>query len=85
MSFNFDDTRTYFLQVLRDCRQITFVTLNGFWPLSKKTTPLFQNGQYQDGQNTNQNFFRCALSFEGTSCKNLKDTVTRSSLSWCFY
>ena len=30
LNFNFDDIRTYFLQVLRDCRQITFVTLNGF-------------------------------------------------------
>ena len=37
--FNFDDIRTYFLQILRDCRQITFVMLNGFFPLSKKNTP----------------------------------------------
>ena len=36
LNFNFDDLRTYFLQVLRDCRQITFVMLNGFCPLSKK-------------------------------------------------
>ena len=42
LNFNFDDIRTYFLEVLRDCRQITFVTLNGFCPLSKKNpTPLF--------------------------------------------
>ena len=27
LSFNFDDIRTYFLQVLRNCRQITGVTL----------------------------------------------------------
>ena len=42
LNFNFDDIRTYFLQVLRDCRQITFVTLDEFCPLSKKkkTTPL---------------------------------------------
>ena len=37
--FNFDDIRTYFLQILRDCRQITFVMLNRFCPLSKKNTP----------------------------------------------
>ena len=36
LSFNFDDIRTYFLQVLRNCRQTTFVTLNGFCPLSIK-------------------------------------------------
>ena len=36
LNFNFDDKRTYFLQVLRDCQQITFVTLNGFCPSSKK-------------------------------------------------
>ena len=41
LNFNFDDIRTYFLQVLRDCRQITFVTLDEFCPLAKKkTTPL---------------------------------------------
>ena len=36
LNFNFDDIRTYFLQVLRNCQQITFVTLNGFCLLSKK-------------------------------------------------
>ena len=42
LNFNFDDIRTYFLQVIKDCRQITFVTLNGFCLLrKKKTTPLF--------------------------------------------
>ena len=41
LNFNFDDIRTYFLQVLRDCRQITFVTLNGFCQLTKTPTPLF--------------------------------------------
>ena len=30
LSFNLDDVRTYFLQVLRDCQQKTSVTLNGF-------------------------------------------------------
>ena len=41
---------------LKDCRQITFVTLNRFCPLSKKNpTPSVFNRQYQDGQNTNQN------------------------------
>ena len=41
LNFNFDDIRIYFLQVLRDCRQITFVTLNGFCQLTKTPTPLF--------------------------------------------
>ena len=34
--FDSDDIGTYSLQVLRDSRQITFVTLNAFCPLSKK-------------------------------------------------
>ena len=38
LNFNFDNIRTYFLQVLRDCWQITFFTLNGFCLLSKKPT-----------------------------------------------
>ena len=38
LNFNFDDIRTYFLQVLRNCQQITFVTLNGFCLLSKKNS-----------------------------------------------
>ena len=34
LNFNFDDDiRTYLFQVLRDCWQITFVTLDGFYPL----------------------------------------------------
>ena len=34
---------------VRDCQQITFVTLNGFCPLSKKNpTPPVLNGQYQN-------------------------------------
>ena len=44
LNFNFDNIRTYFPQVLRDCGQLTFVTLNGFCLLSKKNankTPLF--------------------------------------------
>ena len=41
MNFNFDDIRTYFFQVLRDCWPITFVTLNGFCSLSKKNHALF--------------------------------------------
>ena len=36
LNFNFDDIRTYFLQVSRDCQQIAFVTLNGFCPLSNR-------------------------------------------------
>ena len=49
LNFDFDDVRTYFLQVLTDCRQITFFTLNGFCLLSKRKPPPFPNGQYQDG------------------------------------
>ena len=42
LNLNFDDIRTYFLQVLRDCWQITFVTPDGFCLLSNKNpTPLF--------------------------------------------
>ena len=42
LNFNFDDIRTYFLQVLRDCWQIIFVTFNGFCPFKqKKPHPLF--------------------------------------------
>ena len=41
LNFKFDDIRTYSLEVLRDCRQITFVTLGGFCPLSKKTHFMF--------------------------------------------
>ena len=45
---------------LRGCRQIAFVTLNRFFPLGKHRHPHrpphhVSNGQYQDGQNTNQN------------------------------
>ena len=41
LNFKFDNIRTYFFQVLRDCRQINFVMLNGFCPLSKKSpTPM---------------------------------------------
>ena len=39
LNFNFDDIRTYFLQVLRDCCQISFVTLIKFCLLSKKKKP----------------------------------------------
>ena len=83
LNFNFDDIRTYFLLVLlRDCRPMTFVTFNRFFPLSKIKHPPY--GQYQDGQNTNQNFLHSVSSFEGTSYKNLYDTVTRSFISCCF-
>ena len=74
LNFNFDDIRTYFLQVLRDCRQTPFVKLSGFYLLSKKkekkkSHPLVPNGQYQDEWNTNQNFLHCISSFEVTSYK----------------
>ena len=52
LNFNSDDRRTYILQGLRDCRQITFVTPNGFFSLlsNKNLIPLFlRDEQYQDG------------------------------------
>ena len=42
--------------LIRDSQQITFITLNRFCPLSKKTpTPSVLNRQYQVGWNTKQN------------------------------
>ena len=48
--------------MVRDCRQITFVMLNGLCPLSKTPIPpppppslTVLNGQYYDGSNTKQN------------------------------
>ena len=73
-NFNFDDRRTYILQGLRDCRQITFIMPNGVFCLlsNKNLTPLFlTDEQYQDGQNTNQHFLHCVSIFEDTSYKNL--------------
>ena len=59
--------------LFRDCQLITFVTLNRFCPLSKKTiNPSVRNRQYQDEWNTNKNgykFLYCISSFEGTSYK----------------
>ena len=53
---SFEGTHYALQKFVRDCRQITFVTLNRFYPLSKKTlTPSALNGQYEDGENTNQN------------------------------
>ena len=49
LNFNFDDMRTYFLQVLRDCQQITSVTLNGFCPFKQKNPTPVPNERYQDG------------------------------------
>ena len=40
--------------------------------MQKKNLPPVPNGQYQDGQNTNQNFLHCVSSFEGTSYKTCK-------------
>ena len=42
LNFNFDGIRTYFLQVLRQCQQITFVRLND----SKKFLKLWHNQFY---------------------------------------
>ena len=39
LNYNFDDIRTYFLQALRDCRQIAFAVFNRFYPLSKPPPP----------------------------------------------
>ena len=50
---------TFKVELQRDCRQKTFVTLKGFCLLSKNPTPLFLKGKYQDGYNTNQNFLHC--------------------------
>ena len=59
--------------LFRDCQLITFVMLNRFCPLSKKTTNhSVLNRQYQDEWNTNKNgykFLYCISSFEGTSYK----------------
>ena len=58
LNFNFDDIRTYFLQVLRDCRQITFVMLNGFCQLSKETpTPLFLTDNIKLGRILTKMFY----------------------------
>ena len=48
---------------LRDCWQITFITLNRFCPLSKKSFPPVLNEQNQDGWNTNKNQMKNAHSF----------------------
>ena len=42
-----------------------------FARLSKKNPPTVPNGQYQDEQNTNQNFLHCVAGFEDTSYRNL--------------
>ena len=50
--------------IARNCRQITLVTLNGFCPLSKPSTPLpALKGQHQDVWNTNQNLMKNTLLF----------------------
>ena len=65
---------------IKDCRQITFVTLNRFCPLSKRRHPicswrtiskwmeylLKSNRKYIP-------FLHCISSFDGTSYKNLSD------------
>ena len=58
LNFNSDDIWTYFLHVLRDCRQITFVMLNVFCPLSKKKKKnlFLTNHMKMDRICTNQTF-----------------------------
>ena len=58
LNFNFDDIRTYFLQVLRDCWQITFATPNGFCLLSNKNpTPLFLTDNIKTDRILSKNFY----------------------------
>ena len=58
MNLNFDDIRTYFLQVLRDCWQITFVTPDGFCLLSNKNpTPLFLTDNIKTDRILSKNFY----------------------------
>ena len=64
---------------------MTFVMLNGFYPLSERNPPPVPKGQYQDGWNTNQTFLHYVSSFEGTSYKTLYKTFTISFISCCFY
>ena len=47
----------FFVDKLNNCRQITFVILIGFCPLSNPPPrhPPVLNGQYKDGQNANHN------------------------------
>ena len=69
LNYNFDDIRTYFLQALRDCRQIAFVVFNRFCPLSKKKpTPPALNGKYRIPSKIKWKihnlFLHCISSFE---------------------
>ena len=66
LNFNFDDIKSYFLQVLlRDCQQITFVMLYGFFLLRKKTLPLrCSYRQHQDGENTKNNVLHLGVNTE---------------------
>ena len=69
----FDEIRTYFVQVLRDCQQITFVTPNGFCllsnnPLLPPPPPLTDNITMA---RILSKFFYIVSIFEGTSYQNL--------------
>ena len=64
--------------IVRDCRQITFVTLNRFCPLSKKpSSPLFLMDNIKidriptEIKSKIHTFFTLHFKFEGTSYKNL--------------
>ena len=64
--------------IVRDCRQITFVTLNRFCLLSKKpSTPLFLTDNIKidripiEIKSKIHTFFTLYFKFEGTSYKNL--------------
>ena len=64
----------FYMHMVKDHRQITFVTLNGFSPLSKNLQPPVPNGQYQGGCNTKKKknkkytpVLNGISSFEGTS------------------
>ena len=78
-------------QPVRDCWQITSVTLNGFCSLisNPPSPPVFLTDKIKmDGIPTKSNekykhFLNCIWSFESTSHNNL-DAATRSFISCCF-
>ena len=70
LNFNFDDIKSYFLQVLlRDCQQITFVMLYGFCLLRKKKKKTLRCSyrQHQDGENTKNNVLHLGVNTERKS------------------
>ena len=71
LNFNFDDIGKNLFSS-RYCRQIIFVTLNGFFPLSKSVPPsLFLTDNIKMDRILIKIFLHCVPSFEGTFDKNL--------------